>query len=120
MLGRALKFCTIGLVAAVSIAGQIAQAKTWDENYFPNYVVYDQDGNAYKFYDDLIRDKIVVTNFIYTTCTDICGLATARMSQVVEGIGDRMNKEVFVYSITLTPEIDDPATLTPIYLQHPV
>jgi mono/diheme cytochrome c family protein len=100
-----------GVIAAALLMTTPAGARTWDENYFPNYTVYDQDGNSYKFYDDLIRGKIVVANFVYTTCTDICGLATARMAQVVEGIGDRMGKEVFVYSISLTPEIDTPEML---------
>ena len=111
MIAKALARCAASMIAAALLAAAPAEAKTWDENYFPNYTVYDQDGNSYKFYDDLVRGKIVVANFIYTTCTDICGLATARMAQVIEGLGDRMGEEIFVYSITLTPEIDTPETL---------
>ena len=111
MLGRMLARCAIGLLAAAAMFSQPAEARSWDETYFPNYVVYDQDGKSYRFYDDLIRGKIVVANFVYTTCTDICGLATARMAEVVEGIGDKMNKDIFVYSVTLTPEIDTPEVM---------
>jgi len=111
MFGKTIVRCATAFLAAASLFTSPVEAKTWDERYFPNYVVYDQNGNSYRFYDDLIRDKIVVANFVYTTCTDICGLATARMAEVVEGIGDRMGKEIFVYSITLTPEIDTPETM---------
>ena len=108
---NALLRAGIAVIAAVLLYAAPAGAAKWDKDYFPNYTVLDQDGNSYKFYDDLVRGKIVVANFVYTTCTDICGLSTARMSEVVENMGDRMGRDVFVYSITLTPEIDTPETL---------
>ena len=36
---------------------------------FPNLTLYDHDGQEVKFYDDLVRGKIVVINFMYATCT---------------------------------------------------
>ncbi|MGI9406608.1 MAG: SCO family protein [Hyphomicrobiaceae bacterium] len=41
-----------------------------------------QDGRKLNFYDDLIENKMVVINFIYTDCPDICSLSTARMAEV--------------------------------------
>lgn len=111
MRAKVLRRCASAMVAAVLLVAGQAEAQRWTADYFPNHTVYDQDGKAYRFYDDLIRGKIVVANFVYTTCTDICGLATARMAEVVDGIGDRMGNEIFVYSISLTPEIDTPEQL---------
>ncbi len=35
---------------------------------FPNVTLIDQDGKEVKFYDDLIKGKIVIINFMYATC----------------------------------------------------
>jgi len=86
-------------------------SRTWDSNYFPNTVLITQDGEKVRFFDDLIKDKVVAINFIYTSCKDSCPLETARLLKVQEILGDRMGKDIFFYSITLTPEIDTPAVL---------
>ena len=57
-----------------------ALASGWGEGYLPNAIVTDQDGRALRFYDDVIRDKIVVVSFIYTGCSSICPLMTARLA----------------------------------------
>lgn len=83
----------------------------WGAKYFPNLPVTSQDGKTYNFYDDLIKDKIVVINFIYTHCPDICGLQTARMAIVQDKLGDRLGKDIFIYSISMDPERDTPEAL---------
>jgi mono/diheme cytochrome c family protein len=64
-----------------------------------------------RFYDDLIKGKIVVINFVYTSCPDICSLSTARMAWVQEQLGERLGRDIFIYSITLDPENDTPESL---------
>src|ERR1044072_7929757 len=47
----------------------------------PDVELLDQDGRAVHFYTDLVKGKVVVVNFIFTTCTTICpppGAASAR------------------------------------------
>ena len=77
----------------------------------PNVELVNQDGVPLRFWDDLLRNKIVVVNFVYTECPDICGLSTARMAQVVDWLGERIGKDIFVYSISLDPETDTPQRL---------
>ena len=43
---------------------------------FPNIVLRTQDDKAVRFYDDLIRDRIVVINMIYTRCQGLCPAMT--------------------------------------------
>ena len=43
--------------------------RTWS-NHIPNVVLTTHLGKKVKFYDDLVKDKIVVINFMYATCTD--------------------------------------------------
>ena len=90
------------------IAGNAGQ---WRENYFPNISLTAHDGSTYQFYDDLIKDKVVAINFIYTTCQYSCPLETARMRQVHSLLGDRVGKDVFFYSISIDPGVDSVETL---------
>jgi len=87
------------------------QASRWGEDYLPNLPVTDQDGHTYRFFDDLIKDKIVVINFIFTSCTDICPLTTARLAIVQEKLGDLTAQNIHMYSITIDPEHDGPKEL---------
>ncbi|MGY4494851.1 SCO family protein [Pseudomonas sp. TE3610] len=86
-------------------------ATPWGGDYFPNTALTNQDGQPVHFFDDLIKGKVVVINFIFTTCTDSCPLETARLRQVQKLLGDRVGKDVFFYSITIDPEHDTPAAL---------
>src|SRR5260221_10368088 len=83
----------------------------WGADYFPNVPLTTQDGVRVRFYDDLIKGKIVAINLIYTTCKYACPLETARLSQVAKLLGDRMGRDVFFYSITIDPDHDTPEVL---------
>ena len=83
----------------------------WGGNYFPNVPLVTQDGKQVRFFDDLIKGKVVVINFIFTGCSAACGMETARLRQVQDLIGDRMGKEVFFYSISIDPDNDTPEAL---------
>lgn len=96
-------------VLAATAAGP-ARAE-WDGSYFPNVELVNQHGERLRFWDDLLRDRIVVVNFVYTECPDICGLSTARMAQVVDWLSERIGKDIFIYSISLDPETDTPQRL---------
>ena len=83
----------------------------WGANYFPNVTLTTQDGRSVRFYDDLLKGKIVAINLIYTSCEYSCPLETARLAQVQKLLGDRMGKNIFFYSITIDPKHDTPAVL---------
>jgi protein SCO1 len=99
------------LFLAVAPASAAPPGSPWGANYFPNVPLTTQDGQVVHFYDDLLKDKIVVVNFIYTHCQDACPLETARLAQVQQRLGERMGKDVFFYSITIDPTRDTPAVL---------
>lgn len=101
----------VALAASITLGGGGANAAKWGENYFPNLPLTSHAGDTVRFYDDLIRGKIVVISFIYATCPDICSLTTARMAQVEKMLGDRVGRDIFMYSITLDPETDTPEIL---------
>lgn len=78
---------------------------------FPNVPVVTHEGKTLKFYDDLVRGKVVVFNMMYTVCTGICPTNTANLLYVQESLGARLGRDVFMYSMTLQPEFDDPRAL---------
>jgi protein SCO1/2 len=98
------------VLAAMAIGNAFDNAR-WGANYFPNVELTDQDGNKVRFYDDLLRNKIVAINLIYTHCVDACPLETARLVQVQRKLADRVGKEIFFYSITIDPKRDTPEVL---------
>jgi len=89
----------------------ISSASPWGANYFPNVALTTQDGKSVRFFDDLIKDKVVVINFIYTSCPDTCPLETAQLVRVQNIMGDRVGKDVFFYSISIDPKTDTPQVL---------
>src|SRR3989449_11424694 len=50
--------------------------------YFPNVVLWTHENKTVQFYDDLIRGKIVLINFMYATCKGLCPRQTANLMQV--------------------------------------
>ncbi len=78
----------------------------WGADYFPNVPLVTHEGNTVRFFDDVIKDKVVVINFIYTRCPDACPLETARLREVQKILGDRVGHDVFMYTITIDPEYD--------------
>ncbi len=94
--------------AGTASAGGI---KRWGPEYFTNATVYDQNGKALHFYDDVIKGKIVVISFIFAKCHDLCPLTTARLAEVRHRLGDAVGRDVFFVSITIDPENDTPAIL---------
>jgi protein SCO1 len=88
-----------------------AQTNPWGANYFPNVPVVDQDGRTLNFYDDVIKGKMVVVSFIYTSCPDICPLTTARLSLAGDQLTEQMGHDIFFVSISVDPEHDTPEKL---------
>jgi len=78
----------------------------WGKDYFPNIELTTHKGEKVKFFDDMIKDKVVAINFIYTSCGDICPAETARLREVQDILGDRLGKDIFFYSITIDPDHD--------------
>jgi protein SCO1/2 len=99
---------TVAIMATVMLqtvrSGNSGQ--TWGRDYFPNHTLTAHNGEQLQFFDDIIKDKVVAINFIFTGCSDICPMETARLVSVFNLLEDRVGKDVFFYSITIDPEND--------------
>jgi protein SCO1/2 len=81
------------------------------KRYFPNLELTTHEGKKVRFYDDLIKDKIVVINFMYVKCKGVCMPVTMNLKRVQKLLGGRLGRDIFMYSITLKPEEDTPQAL---------
>lgn len=77
----------------------------------PDVAVLDQHGNALHFYTDLIKDKTVAINFIFTNCTTICPPLAATFARLQKEMGDKIGKDVHLISISVDPVTDTPERL---------
>lgn len=77
----------------------------------PTFSLTDQTGRPFE--SSHLSGKVVVANFIFTTCTDICPLLTATMSQVRDQLRSArlLGDKVVIVSFTVDPENDTPDTL---------
>lgn len=82
----------------------------------PDFVLIDQE--ARRFDSAQLRGKIVVLDFIFTTCTDVCPLFTANLSRLQRKLNDRYGSELFFVSVTTDPEIDSAKILKAYAQRH--
>jgi protein SCO1/2 len=78
---------------------------------YTNALFKTQDGKEVRFYDDLIKGRQAVINFMYADCHGACPKVTATMVKIYNELKHRMGRDLFFYSISIKPEEDDPAAL---------
>ena len=71
----------------------------------------DQDGRKVRFQGDVIGDRVVVIDTFFTTCGLICPILGAIFSDLQDQLGDRLDREVRLISITVDPLTDIPPRL---------
>ena len=78
---------------------------------FPNILLQSQDGKQVRFYDDLVKGKAILVNFIYTSCQQSCSPTTANLAKVHKLLGDLVGQDLIFLSISLDPAVDRPNIL---------
>jgi protein SCO1/2 len=81
------------------------------EKYFSDVELINQDGQKMRFYTDVIKDKVVIINTFFTTCTSVCPPLNRNLEKIQEALGDRLGKDAFIVSISVDPETDTPPRL---------
>jgi len=85
---------------------QIPSRERIRQRYFPDLVLTNHEGKKVRFYEDLIKDKIVIMNMMYVKCDGICMPTTMNLMRVQKLLGNRVGRDIFMYSFTLKPEED--------------
>ncbi len=110
----------ITLAAAVlpALGGLTAQAQEpaaaeedRARSYFTNLELVNQDGQTVQFFDDVMKDKVVVINFIFTNCKGACPLMTHKLTLVRDKLEGYVGEPLQFVSLSLDPERDTPAAM---------
>ncbi len=86
--------------------------------YFTNLELINQDGETVRFFDDVLRDKVVVINFVFTNCQGACPLMTFKLSQVRDQFEGEIGDPLQFVSLSIDPERDTPAAMKAFAQEH--
>lgn len=76
----------------------------------PNELLVDHNGRSVRFYDDVLKDRKVVVNVMYTVCSNICTPNTRNLMEARRLLGAE-GKDLHFVSMSLTPLNDPPEAL---------
>ena len=79
--------------------------------YFTDVPLIDQDGKELRLYSDLIKDKVVIINSMFTSCNSVCPPMTLNLQRIQDWLGDRLGKDVVIISLSVDPAVDSPQVL---------
>ncbi|HKU74114.1 MAG TPA: SCO family protein [Pyrinomonadaceae bacterium] len=79
--------------------------------YFSDVELINQDGQKMQFYSDVLKNKVVIINAFFSTCTSVCPPMNRNLEKVQDALGERLGKDAFLVSITIDPETDTPTRL---------
>ena len=112
-LKKYLAALTMIVIGAVSVQAQESNADEEERarSYFTNLELINQDGETVRFYDDVLKDKVVVINFIFTNCEGACPLMTHKLTLVRDRLDEHVGKPLQFVSLSLDPQRDTPAAM---------
>ena len=79
--------------------------------HFPNVALVTQDNKTIHFYDDVIKGRIVMIQFMFANCEEFCPRITPNLVKVQKELQKRGASEVTMVSITVDPARDTPEVL---------
>lgn len=91
--------------------GKPAARERSAKDYQPNIPLLAHDGHKVRFYDDVLKDRIVLLNTMFTTCAGICPPITNNLLAVQKALAPYLGKQVLMVSITVDPKTDTPPVL---------
>ncbi|MDT7604465.1 MAG: hypothetical protein QOF61_2462, partial [Acidobacteriota bacterium] len=101
--------CAVRAQGAATTTNSDAQAAA--QKYFSDVELLNQNGEKMRFYSDLLKDKVVIINTFFGTCTSVCPPMNRNLEKVQEAFKDRIGKDLYIISISVDPTVDTPPLL---------
>jgi protein SCO1/2 len=107
------RLLAISILAAASAAsaGEGTSASDAMRRYFPNVTLRTQENKSVRFYDDVVKGKIVLINLMFTSCSKYCPITTPRLVRVQKELQKQLGDRLRMVSITIDAERDTPKAL---------
>ena len=99
-------------------AADAAAAEAKARDYFSNVELVDQDGRSLKFYDEVLKDNIVVISFIFTNCQSACPLMTRNLTMIRDMLREDERRSIQFISISIDPLRDTPSAMKEFAQKH--
>jgi len=96
---------------AASAGAKPADPEEAARRYFTDLEVVDQDGRRLRFYSDVLKDRVVIINFIFTNCQDACPMMTRKLIQTRAMMAEPVRDKVWFVSISIDPTRDTPEAM---------
>src|SRR6202451_1395621 len=93
------------------VADKARPAASLGPRYYTNALLRTHENKQVRFYDDLIKGKISIINFMYASCDKLCPRSIDCLAKVQDLLGDHLGRDMFMYSFTLKPDMDTPEKL---------
>jgi len=110
------------IVSAPVVAGDApadkAAAEAKARDYFSNVELVDQNGRSVKFYDEVLKDNIVVISFIFTNCQSACPLMTRNLTMIRDMMREDERRAIQFVSISIDPLRDTPSAMKEFAQKH--
>jgi len=113
-LAMAIAAILLLVTSLVFAADEEARAR----EYFTNLELINQDGETVRFFDDVLKDKVVVINFVFTNCEGACPLITHKLTLVRDGLEGKIGNPIQFVSLSLDPARDTPAAMKEFAQKH--
>ncbi len=97
-------------VRATPVATASRSADADGARYFTNLPLMTQDKRAVRFYDDMIKNQVVLINVMFAGCSSVCSATTSNLASVQELLRSDATHYHMV-SITIDPLNDTPEAL---------
>jgi protein SCO1/2 len=115
----AVAFCIASTPAAAdNPTADAATAEAKARDYFSNVELIDQNGQPLKFYDEVLKDRVVVISFIFTNCQSACPLMTRNLTMIRDMLREDERRAIQFVSISIDPLRDTPAAMKEFAQKH--
>ena len=105
-------------VSAGNARADNAAAEAKARDYFSNVELVDQNGRSLKFYDEVLKDNVVVISFIFTNCQSACPLMTRNLTMIRDMMREDERRAIQFVSISIDPLRDTPAAMKEFAQKH--
>jgi protein SCO1 len=93
----------LSIILSACGQNEIKNAKNWPVT---DFTYTDQDGEQFGLSD--LKGKVWVSDFIFTSCADVCFPMTANMAKLQKMLKDEGIKDVELVSFSVDPTVDTP------------
>jgi len=111
VVGLALMPPTLWAKNSDAVSADDAAAEEKARSFFTDLEVIDQNGQKLRFYSDVLKGRVVLISFIFTSCQDACPLIAQKLIQTRKLMVESIRDDIWYISLSVDSENDSPEDL---------